>query len=176
MEMAERWYAWLTSREVGIQDPADGLFDDTASFAGGTWKINRGKRAYNSALPLQAAVLFYQVKKDARFLREAQRIGRAALARWAEPSGAIKETGQWGGSDLCDALLALDQVDPDPRWYAAARAALRFLHDQGRDPDGRYGEDWQVSRRDRPLERFNLLYMAPAARAFWRAAARPPNP
>jgi uncharacterized protein YyaL (SSP411 family) len=177
LEMAERWYAWLTSKEVGIQDPADGLFDDTASFAGEQWKINHGKRAYNSALPLQAAVLLYQIKKDARYLREAQRIGRAALARWAEPSGAFKETAQWGGSDLADALLALYQVDRDPRWYAAVRASLQFLHEQGRDPNGRYGEDWQAVRHDKPLEKFHLLYMAPAARAFWHAAAaKPPSP
>jgi hypothetical protein len=88
----------------------------------------------------------------------------------------MKETAQWGGSDLCDALLALYQVDRDPRWYAAVRGMLVFLHDKGRDSGGRYGEDWQVDRSDKPLAKFHLLYMAPAARAFWRAAAvKPPG-
>lgn len=169
--MAERWYAWLTSKEVGIQDPADGLFDDTAAYVGGKWKVNRGKRAYNSALPLQANVLLYQIKKDAAYLKEAQRIASAAVILWVEASGALKETGQWGGSDLCDALLNLYQVDQDPRWFTVVGSMLQFLHDQGRDPNGRYGENWQENRQAKPLEKFLLLYMAPPARALWHAAA-----
>ena len=169
----ERWYAWLTSPEVGVQDPADGLFDDQAAFVDGKWTVRRGKRAYNSALPLQAAVLLFQIREDPKYLRQAQRIAAAALTRWVRPSGAMKETGQWGGGDLVDALCDLYDADHDPRWLAAVRSILRYVHDHGRDPNGRYGEYWNVDRRTMPLEECKLLYMAPVARAFWRAARYP---
>ena len=170
LAMARRWYDWLTSKEVGVQGADDGLFDDQAGYADGTWTIVRGKRAYNSALPMQAAVLLYQVEGDARHLAEARRMAASALGRWFEPSGALRETGQWGGSDLADALLDLYLVDRDPRWLEAVRRMLDYLHTRGRDPAGRYGEDWHVDRTGKPLAKIHLLYMAPAARAYWRAA------
>ncbi|MBE3069916.1 MAG: hypothetical protein IMZ66_06740, partial [Planctomycetes bacterium] len=170
LAMARKWYGWLTSKEVGVQGADDGLFDDQAAYADGAWKIGRGKRAYNSALPMQAAVLLYKVGGDARHLAEARRMAASALGRWFEPSGALKETGQWGGGDLTDALLDLYLVDRDPRWLEAVRRMLVFLHDRGRDPAGRYGEDWHRDHTGKPLAKIHLLYMAPVARAYWRAA------
>jgi hypothetical protein len=52
---------------------------------------------------------------------------------------------------------------------------LVWLHDNGRDPEGRYGEEWDEDHRTRPIEKFHLLYMAPVARAYWRAAAPRPE-
>jgi len=170
LKMAERWYAWLTSKEVAVQDPADGLLHQGAELKNGKWEVCLGKRAYQSSLPIQAAVLFYQIKKDEAYLKEAQRIAAACLEEWVQPGGGLKETGQWGGSDLVDALLDLYQVDKDPRWLTAVRQMLEFLHEKGRDPNGRYGEYWHEDHRGKPLERFHLLYMAPVARAYWRAA------
>lgn len=171
LEAAERWYAWLTSREVGVQDPADGLYHQGARLEGGRWIVKRGKRAYQSALPLQASVLLYRIKKDESCLAEAHRIAASAVARWIKPSGAFRETGQWGGSDLCDALLDLYDVDLDPRWLATVRRVLEFQHGKGRDPNGRYGEYWHEDLRQEPLDEVKLLYIAPVARAYWRAAA-----
>ena len=175
LDRAARWYGWLTSKEVGVQDPQDGLFDDQAGYADGRWTVVRGKRAYNTALPMRAAVLLWRVKGEAAYLAEAQRMAAAALACWVPPSGAMHETGQWGGSDLVDALLDLYEADRDPRWPAAVAGILRWLHDNGRDPQGRYGEQWDEDHRTRPIEKFYLLYMAPVARATWRAAAARPE-
>ncbi|MHC4200066.1 MAG: glycoside hydrolase family 76 protein [Planctomycetota bacterium] len=171
LEAAERWYVWLTSGEVGVQDPGDGLYHQGARLEGGRWIAKRGKRAYQSALPLQASVLLYRIKKEGSYLAEAQRIAGSAVARWIGPSGEFKETGQWGGSDLCDALLDLYDVDKDPRWLSTVRRVLEFQHEKGRDPNGRYGEYWHEDLRRKPLERAKLLYMAPVARAYWRAGA-----
>jgi hypothetical protein len=73
-------------------------------------------------------------------LDEAQRLAKSSLAQWIQADGSLKETGQWGGSDLCDALLALYAIDEDPRWLAAVHGMLDYLHTKGRDPQGRYGE------------------------------------
>lgn len=179
LAMADRWYAWLTSKEVGIQDPADGLYHQWAVLENGKWRVCLGKRAYQSALPLEVNLLLYQVRKDSKYLAEAQRIAASAVAHWVKPSGGLQDTGQWGGSDLSDALLDLYVVDKDPRWLESIRTILRFLHEKGRDPNGRYGEYWHEDRK-KPLDKFHLLYMAPAARAYWHAAAvdtgGPPRP
>jgi uncharacterized protein YyaL (SSP411 family) len=173
LEMAERWYAWLVSPEVGVRDPGDGLYHQGAEFVSGKWEVKRGYRAYQSALPLQAAVMLSQIKAGpdgAKYLAEAQRLAEACVGHWVKPSGAMSETGQWGGSDLVDALLGLYDLDHNDRWLAACCRLLRHLHDVCRDPNGRYGEDWNVDRRQTPLKEVHLLYMAPVARAYWRAA------
>jgi hypothetical protein len=50
------------------------------------------------------------------------------------------------------------------------RGLRTYLRQEGRDPNGRHGEDWAASRRDSPLE-FLVLHMGPVARAYWRVAA-----
>ena len=173
LRMGERWYAWLTDPNVGVQDAKSGLYHQGAQWTGTRWKPLLGYRAYQSALPMQAALLLHQIKTGPErkgYLAEAQRIARAAVAKWVKPDGAFGETGQWGGSDLVDALLDLYDVDRDARWLAAVRRVLRYVHDRTRDANGRYGEYWNVDRRGRPLGECKLLYMAPVARAYWRAA------
>jgi len=167
---AERWYGWMMAADVGVQDPRDGLFHQGAELVDGKWRVKEGKRAYQSALPLRSCLLLHEIKKDAKYLAEAQRIAKSALAEWVLPSGALREAGQWGGSDLCDALLDLHEVDRNPAWLAAVHGILRFLHDNVRDPQGRYGENWHEEHRDAPLDKFLLLHMAPVARGYWRAA------
>jgi len=162
LRMAERWYAWLLSENAGIRDPANGLFHEQ----------KEGPRAYTSAWVLHAGVLLYEQTKDRTSLDESQKIARSALANWIQPDGSLKETGQWGGSDLCDALLALYAADRDSRWLAAVHGMLRFVHDSGRDKNGHYGEYWHEARGDQALPKFHLLYMAPVARAYWAASVR----
>lgn len=171
LQMAERWHAILNSAEVGVRDPGDGLFHQWAKKEGAGWRVERGKRAYQSALPLQLDLLLYRAKKDRKYLEDAQRIAASSITRWVRPDGALAETAQWGGSDLCDALLDLYEVDKDERWLRTVRRVLQYLHENGRDPDGRYGENWQAVQKEETLEKFLLLHMAPAARAYWRAAA-----
>jgi len=173
LEAAERWYAWLTNEKVGVQDGQTGLYHQGARLVDGKWEVKRGYRAYQTALPIQAAVLLSQIKKGKEgeeHLAEAQRLAAACIKRWVRPSGAMSETGQWGGSDLIDALLDLYDVDKNEKWLSTARRVLRYLHEYCRDPNGRYGENWDVDRRKTPLKQSKLLYIAPAARAYWRAA------
>jgi hypothetical protein len=118
-------------------------------------------------------VLLSQIKTapdGAKHLAEAQRLADACVGHWVKPSGAMNETGQWGGSDLVDALLDLYDLDHNAKWLGVCRRVLRHVHDVCRDPNGRYGEDWNADRRQTPLKEVHLLYMAPVARAYWRAA------
>jgi uncharacterized protein YyaL (SSP411 family) len=173
LAFAERMHAALTSKEIGLRD-GSGLYHQWARPEGkGRWHVEHGTRAYQSALPLQLELLLYRVKKDKAHLEEAQGIARAAVGRWIREDGRLGETGQWGGSDLCDAFLDLHEIDGDPQWLEAVRRILQRLH-EGRDPGGRYAEEWSESRAGRPLEKFYLLHHAPAARAYWRAAAYEP--
>jgi predicted alpha-1,6-mannanase (GH76 family) len=166
-QMAERWYAFLMSKEAGVRDPADGLFHE----------LKEGKLAYLSASMLEASLLLHSVTKDEKYLGEAQRIGKSALAHWFQPDGGMKTTGQWGGGDLCDALLDLYEVDHDARWCAAVHGVLQFVHKKGRDRNGRYGERWNEDRSGQVLAKYQLLHTAPVTRAYWHAAAvKPPSP
>jgi 7,8-dihydropterin-6-yl-methyl-4-(beta-D-ribofuranosyl)aminobenzene 5'-phosphate synthase len=171
LETAKSWYAWLTSKHVGVQDPETGLYHQGASLTNGTWQVKKGWRAYQSALPVQAALLLYEITGEQRYRTEAQRVASSCVERWILPSGAFKETGQWGGSDLVEALLQLYKVDGDRKWYRAVRLVLEHLCTRCRDPNGRYGEYWDKDRREKPLDRVKLLYMAPVAHAYWLAAA-----
>jgi len=168
---AERMYAALMSPEIGIRDPADGLFHQWARKDGDRWHVERGKRAYQSALPLQLNLLLFRVKEDEKYLLEAKRIAASAATQWIRADGCMAETGQWGGSDLCDAFLDLYEADKDGRWLEIVRHVLAFLHEKARDPNGRYGERWDVPQAASALEKCLLLHMAPVARAYWRAAA-----
>jgi len=170
LEFAKRMHAALTSKEIGLRD-GDGLYHQWARKEGAEWHVERGKRAYQSALPLQLELLLHRVTGEAAHLSEAQRIAESALGQWFRKDGTLAETGQWGGSDLCDALLDLHAVDADPRWREAVDRALLVLHERGRDSAGRYGEDWGVDYSKTPLAEVKLLYIAPVARAYWRAAA-----
>ena len=169
VRMADRWYAFLMSEKAGFRNPNDGLFHEQ----------NQGNLAYLSAWVLQANLLLHARAGDKKYLEEAQRIARASIAFWILPNGSMKETGQWGGSDFCDALLALYKVDKDSRWLATVHNILRYLHDSGRDRNGRYGDLWHVDRSKQILAKFYLLHMATVARAYWNASTvsspSPPN-
>lgn len=164
LTMAERWYAVLMSNEAGVRDANDGLFHE----------LKEGKRAYQSAHVLNACLLFYEVTKDKKYLTEAQLIAKSAVAQWVQPDGSMKETGQWGGDDFSDAWLNLYEVDKDAGWLAAVHGMLKFLHEKGRDKHGRHGEHWNQDVSGQALAKFQLLYMAPATRAYWMAAAVKP--
>lgn len=170
LDLAKRWYAWLTDRKVGVQDPASGLYHQGAAWDGKAWQVKRGYRAYQTALPMQAAVRLHRLTKEPAYLDEAQRLAASCISKWIDAkTGALCETAQWGGSDLCDALLDLVEVDGDPRWPQAVRSALMFLHDNARSAQGFYPEEWNRDS-SAALEKRHLMHQSAAARAFWRAA------
>jgi hypothetical protein len=165
LRQAERWHGFLLSESAGLRDARTGLFHEQ----------KEGSLAYLSAWVLQSSLLFYKQTGKKEHLEEGQRIANSAIVAWVLPGGALRESGKWGGSDLCDALIALYQTDGNARWYTTAVGILRFLHEHGADAKGRYGEYWNEVHTGQLLPKFFLLSMATVARAYWAAAAvRPP--
>ncbi len=100
---------------------------------------------------------------------EAERIARAAEAKWvANDTGALADGGRFAHL-LDDSFLALYEQSHDPHWLKVATDSLVFLHDKVRDPMNRYGDRW-----DKPqptaLAEYEMINQASAARAYWAAA------
>jgi uncharacterized protein YyaL (SSP411 family) len=159
---AKRLYSWTNAH---LQD-SDGLYWDNVRLDG---KVEQTKWTYNTALMLRANVLFHTVTRDTKYLKEAERVARAAEARWIKPdTGAIADGGAFAHL-LSEAFLALYTEDNDEHWSALVAKALTFVHDNVRDQDGRYGNAWD-QRVTAKLDKVGLLSQASVARAYLMAA------
>lgn len=158
---ARRLYAWTNAH---LQD-TDGLFFDHVD-ADGT--VHKEKWSYNSALMIRANALLSQVTHNKRCLTEAQRIARAAEARWVQPeTGAIADNAAFAHL-LSESFLFLYDQDHDPHHLAVVHRALDFLHARVRDADGNYGDHWDKPRK--PQSRVPILAEASGARGNLIAA------
>lgn len=159
LQTAIRLYHWTCSH---LQD-TDGLFWDNVKMNG---DVDKAKFSYNSALMIRADSLFYAISHQRSYLTEAERIARAAEAKWVTPdTGALADGGRFAHL-LDESFLAVYQQDHDSHWLKVAMDSLVFLHDKVRDPMGRYGDRW-----DKPqptaLTNYELINQASAARAYW---------
>jgi len=160
---AHRLYTWA---QHTTQQPS-GLFMEKLYLTGpnagqvGDWEL-----VNFAGFGISANVLFYEVTGDDAHLQEAQRIAAASVARFTDPNGAIRDEGYWA-YELTDALVNLYRQDHDPQWLGAVRDGLTWLHDNKRDPNGRYGKFWgRQGPQTTPLDSWNLNDMAPVARAY----------
>ncbi len=167
LDDALRLYNWITNANIGIQDAATGLYHQGCDE---NLNVNWGYRGYQTAVPLRACLLFYEILGDSAYLIEAQRLAKSMENHWVNRYGAFTETGQWGGFDMVEAYVDLYNVDSNDYWLSLVRGALYFLHRYSRDPNGRYPEDWDTFQSG-SIETFHLLYQAPAATAYWKAAS-----
>ena len=160
---AERLYDWTCSH---LQDEEDGLFWDNLRLSG---RLDRRKYSYNSALMIRANCLFFEVTKDPKYLAEAQRIARSAIAHWIVPeTGAVKDGGRFAHL-LLESLLAVGRRDQDPQWLNIVKSSVQFARQNVRDSNGRYAHRWDRSH-PQVLESFQLIDQASAARAFFVTA------
>jgi hypothetical protein len=108
-------------------------------------------------------------------LQEAQRLGTRALSRFFSSStGAINDEGFWA-YELVDALLELTRVDGNPNWRNRTVTALRWLHDNRRDPNGHYDTLWgRGGVQTTALTSWDLNDNAAVARSFLQAALTAP--
>jgi rhamnogalacturonyl hydrolase YesR len=170
---AERLYAWTQKH---LQDPEDGLYWDNVSVRR-EGRVDRRKYSYNTALMIRANCLLDEVKGDAKYLDEAQRIARAAEAYWIVPeTGAVKDTGKFAHM-LLEALLAVGRADRDPHWLDVVRKSAAFVHENVRDPNGRYARRWD-RKQTVALSEFQLIDQASAARTYFvlAHAMKAPSP
>ena len=160
---AKRLYTWTNAH---LQD-SDGLYWDNIRLDG---KVEHTKWTYNTALMIRANVLLHSVTRDTMYLKEAQRIAKAAEANWVKPdTGAIADGGAFAHL-LSEAFLALYSEDNDEHWSAVVVRALTYVHDNVRDQDGRYASPWD-QKVIAKLNKVGLLSQASVARAYLMAAA-----
>ena len=100
---------------------------------------------------------------------EAQRVARAAEAKWVVvDTGGIADGGRFAHM-LLEAFVAVHGEDGDPHWLEVVQRALVFVHDKVRDAEGRYPSRWDRPTES-PLRSFTLIDEASAARAYFVAA------
>jgi len=161
---AERLYAWTQSR---LQDPEDGLYWDNVRRSE---RVDRRKYSYNSAVMIRANCLLYEITKGRKYLEEAERIAHAAVEHWIVlETGALKDGGRFGHM-LLESLLAVRKLDGNAKWLDTANKCAEFVHAKVRDPNGRYAQRWDRQQSE-PLESFQLLDQASAARTYFVSAA-----
>ncbi|MCW3099462.1 MAG: putative alpha,6-mannanase [Chthonomonadaceae bacterium] len=158
LDTALRLYRWTNQN---LQD-TDGLYFDNVNANG---KLDKMKWTYNTALMLRANCQFYKITHDKAYLTEAERIAKASEAHWIRSdTGGIADPGMFAHL-LCEAFLALHQIDHDPHWHDVVQKALLFVHDKVHDAKGYYGERWERPA-ETSLPEPKLIFQASAARAF----------
>ncbi len=162
LQTATRLYRWTCDH---LED-TDGLFWDNIKLDG---KVDKAKYSYNSALMIRANCLFYAISHQRGYLTEAERIARAAEAKWvAHDTGALADGGRFANL-LDDSFLALYEQDRDPHWLKIVTDSLVFLHEKVRDPMNRYADHWDTPQPT-ALTGYEMINQASAARAYWAAA------
>lgn len=174
LEDATRLYEWTRTH---VQEP-DGMFLEryylTGSKAGtaGDFALVNGP---GDAIAVQLE--FYAATGNVSNLQEAQRMATRSLSRFFNSTtGAINDEGFWA-YELVDALCELTRVDGNPLWRNRTISALRWLHDNRRDPNGHYDALWgRGGVQSTVLASWDLNDNAAVARSFLQAALTEPVP
>jgi hypothetical protein len=163
LHIALRLYRWVNAH---VQD-TDGLYWDTLRLDN---SLEKTKWSYNTAIMIRANVLLHAATHDPNYLAEAQRLARAAEAKWFRPTdGACTDPAQFAHL-LCEALLYLGDADGDPAHLATVRRTLDALAATKRhDTYPRRWDGW-TTKEIAGTQPPSLISQASAARAFLVAA------
>ena len=161
LDDAKAIYAWTYDH---LRDPLDGLYWDNQHLTG---RIEKTKWSYNSGLMLRSAANLYRITHDLRYAKEIQ---NSSLKKWVAANGTLTDGGKFIHLLLENWLTAFRLVPgtADPR--PAIDRALRWLHQNGRDHFGRYGDGWDHQAPPEGYSNFNLIDQASVARAYLLAA------
>jgi len=114
-------------------------------------RTSPGFRAYQTSYVIELAVKLYTDTHNSAYLQEAQAIASSVLKTWYKPdAGSVRSPS--GGNDSVDALMDLHGVDPDPKWFDAARDIVDFIINNGRDTSGYYRWRRTEPERGTPFE------------------------
>jgi hypothetical protein len=145
VDWARKIVQW-TNQKLQLEN---GLFADSVAIDGG---MNRGQLTYNSALMQRADVGLYRATREAHYLIDAQRIGKAAEGFMDQEKGAFRDPIKW----------AHLQVEADLELYRATHE--EYLLTRARKNADYYWGLW----KDHPPE--DLISMASIARTLWLMA------
>ena len=171
---ATRLYEWTRTH---VQQ-SDGMFLERYYLTGpkaGTAGDFALVNAAGDAIAVQLE--FYAATGNLANLQEAQRIATRSLTRYFNSTtGAINDEGFWA-FELVDALSDLTRVDGNPLWRTRTIAALQWLHDNRRDPNGHYDTLWgRGGVQDMTLTSWDLNDNAAVGRSYLHAALTAPLP
>lgn len=128
------------------------------------WRAGGGYRGYENATLVSAALELFKATGNQVYLKDAQHQGLMMESAYVnQQTHALHETGQWGGHDMSAAYRDLYEMDGDINWLNIATGYLGYLHENCKDGQGRYPENWNdVGAPGNPL----LLYQASVARGY----------
>lgn len=142
----------------------DGLYFDNLNITG---KVERTKWSYNTALPIQAHLLLFNLEKDNANKAAAEQSINSAIKHWIGDRGEINDDAGFA-VHLVDALLAFD----DPKYTLIAERAAQYTYQKTRIQSGQFANRWDQSNPEKPG---NLLAQSSAVRAFSLLAGQGKN-
>jgi len=145
-----RWALRIVDWTTEYLQAPDGLYFDNIKAE--SRHINQAKLTYNSGLMVRACLGLHRASGDAKFLREADRIGRAADALLRREAGVYRDPPKWSHL-MVEADLALHRATGDARYLERAK----------RNADAYY-DRWTRRPPD------DLLDLASIARTLWLMA------
>ncbi len=133
------------------------------------WGTGYGYRACENAISVLGAIELYKATGKSQYYDDALDMAKRIESTYIDAStGALKETGQWGGHHVTDAYVELYKLTGDRHWIDVVKTYLVFLHEKCKDSStGRYPEYWNDTNGPYPTD---LLYQASVCKAFYRLA------
>lgn len=132
--------------------------------------LNRGFLSYVTDYFIESDLMFFRIYSDSSYLAKARKRADAIYTqRIDKTTGALGETGQWGGYSHIRALHSLYKVDPDPKWRNYIFGILKYIHDHGRD-NGLYGEYWDRTYTGLDTAKIDILNQASPTIGYMHAA------
>ncbi|WP_169853163.1 glycoside hydrolase family 76 protein [Anaerohalosphaera lusitana] len=163
LENAKDLLIWL---DENLKDE-DNIYFDSVRPSG---RIGRRKWSYNSAMPMRCYIVLHKLTGENKYLEKAVEIAVAAHKRWFDSStNAIKCESMFAFT-LVEGWIKLSEATRNPKWKQFAENAMVYVHENVKDPVGRYSKRWD-DKNTEPLNRWNLLFPAATARAYWALVA-----
>ena len=164
LDFARRVYDYLHAH--GMVRPDGIVYEGMAP----DFTLNKGYLSYVTDYFIESDLIFFRIYNDSAYLQSARKRADAIYsAKMDNATGAIKETGQWGGYSHVRALHSLYKVDPDPKWRNYIFGILKYLYDHGRD-NGLYGEYWDRTYTGLDTAKIDILNQASPVIGYMHAA------
>jgi hypothetical protein len=164
LDFARRVYDYLHAH--GMVRPDGIVYEGMAP----DFTLNKGFLSYVTDYFLESDLIFYRVYNDSAYLKTARKRADAIYSeRIDKATGALGETGQWGGYSHVRALHSLYKVDPDPKWRNQMFGILQYLHGHTRD-NGWYGERWNNTYAGLDTVTLDILWQASPVIGYMHAA------
>lgn len=164
LEDAVRIDTWT---KENLLDKSDNLLWDAKMVSNG--EINTQKWSYNAGFMVRSWIKLYEATKDEAYLTQAKATLAAAEAQWYNPViGSLNDPGYFAFS-LIDCWFDMYDIDKNGAWLIKAFHAINYVHDQLKDANGHYPEQWGKTTSG-VIEKYDLRFLSVAAYIYMRAA------